>query len=200
MSDSEAIVVVKIGGSLAEDSRLVDWLERISAARQHIVIVPGGGVFADQVRKLQARWRFTDRTAHYMAILAMQQFGMMLADLGGSEIVLAKSAGQVKNKLKLGASPVVWLPDLMELQRDQVAENWALSADSLAVWLCSKLGAQRLILIKSADMSQYTDCPIAVLQENHIVDKAFGQMMETVHCSFSVLGKDQLDLFGRLLR
>ena len=42
-------------------------------AKDKVVIVPGGGLFADQVRVTQKLWQFNDQVAHQMALLAMQQ-------------------------------------------------------------------------------------------------------------------------------
>lgn len=72
--------VVKLGGSLAASDRLPDWLRSL-AGRSDLVLVPGGGPFADQVRAMQARWGFDDATAHHLALLAMEQFGRMLCAL-----------------------------------------------------------------------------------------------------------------------
>ena len=48
-----------------------------------MVIVPGGGAFADQVRLAQQHWQFDDKTAHSMAILAMQQMALLFKGLKG---------------------------------------------------------------------------------------------------------------------
>ena len=73
---------VKLGGSLLEAAELRPWLAALAvlpgAPR---VVVPGGGPFADTVRDAQARLGFHDLAAHRMAILAMQQYGLMLQAL-----------------------------------------------------------------------------------------------------------------------
>ena len=69
------MIVVKLGGSLSQSDALVKCLNSVEQNYQGraVVIVPGGGAFADQVRLTQQRWQFDDKTAHRMAILAMQQ-------------------------------------------------------------------------------------------------------------------------------
>ena len=186
--------VVKIGGSLASDTRLIDWLQILSNSKQAIVLVPGGGPFADQVRRMQSHWHFSDATAHHMAIIAMQQYGLMLADLN-PKFECFISAQEVKKNLSAGLLSIIWMPSIDELQEDEVAANWDVSSDSLAAWLCSKLNAERLILIKSTDMSQHEDDSIKALQLANIVDQAFLQMMTHVNCQLTVLGCDQLDSF-----
>lgn len=74
------MIVLKLGGSLASSGGLAACLGALAALRGEIVVVPGGGVFADAVRAAQPRFGFSDRAAHHMAILAMEQYALMLAD------------------------------------------------------------------------------------------------------------------------
>lgn len=189
--------VVKIGGSLADNTRLIEWLKILSSSKHAIVLVPGGGPFADHVRSMQSHWQFSNAVAHHMAILAMQQYGLMLAGLN-PKFKCAISAQEVKKNLSAGLLPIIWMPSIDELHEDGVAASWDVSSDSLAAWLCSKLNAERLILIKSTDMSQHKDDSIKALQLANIVDQAFFQMMDHVNCPLTVLGSDQLDYFLRL--
>jgi aspartokinase-like uncharacterized kinase len=79
---SPLVWVVKIGGSLEQAPELRNWLDMlIEDGAGKVVVVPGGGLFADAVREAQARWKFDDGTAHRMAILAMEQYGCLLAAL-----------------------------------------------------------------------------------------------------------------------
>ena len=71
-------VIVKLGGSLAFSEVLIDWLRALASCAGHVVIVPGGGPFADAVRVTQHRMGFDDRTAHHIALLAMEQYGRAL--------------------------------------------------------------------------------------------------------------------------
>ena len=82
------MIVIKLGGSLEQAKTLADGLTRIAqhysqqhSQQQAVVIVPGGGVFADTVRAAQHQWQFNDRIAHEMAILAMQQMALLFQSL-----------------------------------------------------------------------------------------------------------------------
>jgi aspartokinase-like uncharacterized kinase len=46
-----------------------------------VVVVPGGGPFADAVRDMQAALRFPDDVAHDMALLAMHQMAEVMIAL-----------------------------------------------------------------------------------------------------------------------
>ncbi|RUU72932.1 hypothetical protein EOD00_40425, partial [Mesorhizobium sp. M7A.T.Ca.TU.009.01.3.1] len=67
--------IVKLGGSTAHAAEMKSWIAALAGSRLPIVIVPGGGLFADHVRETQTRMDFSDAAAHAMAILAMEQFG-----------------------------------------------------------------------------------------------------------------------------
>ncbi|MBZ0131707.1 hypothetical protein [Candidatus Methylomirabilis sp.] len=76
-------VVIKVGGSLGRWKglgKLLDSVERWKGST-NVLVVPGGGVFADLVRAEYRRVRLTNHAAHRMAILAMDQYGLELCDL-----------------------------------------------------------------------------------------------------------------------
>ncbi len=54
-------LVVKIGGSLEKSGRLGSVLSLIARATRPVVIVPGGGIFADAVRESANRHPVSDR-------------------------------------------------------------------------------------------------------------------------------------------
>ncbi|MCW3024506.1 MAG: putative archaeal kinase, partial [Conexibacter sp.] len=71
------LTVVKVGGGLAReagDGALRALCTRIAeaGARHPLLVVPGGGPFADMVREHDRRFGLRPRTAHWMAILAME--------------------------------------------------------------------------------------------------------------------------------
>ena len=43
------------------------------------LVVPGGGPMADLVREIYSRWDLSDEAAHWMAVLAMEQYAHFLA-------------------------------------------------------------------------------------------------------------------------
>ena len=74
--------VVKVGGSLATDETLPYWLDVLSCyGGGEVVIVPGGGPFSELVMKSQGFWNFDDSSAHRMALMAMGQYGVMMAGM-----------------------------------------------------------------------------------------------------------------------
>ncbi|MGZ5851302.1 MAG: amino acid kinase family protein, partial [Hyphomicrobium sp.] len=61
------MTVIKLGGSVAESGRLAAIVLIVAATRVPVVVVPGGGTFADAVRVAQAELGFGDAVAHHMA-------------------------------------------------------------------------------------------------------------------------------------
>ncbi len=141
---SAKMIVVKMGGSLFGTPELGQWLHVLAQATHHqpIVIVPGGGPFADQVRQAQQLHRVDDHTAHHMALLAMKQFGLLLCGMH----VACQSFECLNSPPACGLS--VWLPDDPILSQPELPHSWEITADSIALWLTQHLQAQALILVK----------------------------------------------------
>jgi dihydroneopterin aldolase len=139
-----APVIVKLGGSFAGDSRLADWGAMLAAAPCPVLIVPGGGPFADAVREAQGPMGYSDRAAHRMAILAMAQYGEALADRFHLPVVATEPE---INALR-GAA--VWSPLASALDDPHLPASWDLTSDSIAAWLAARLRASGLLLVKQA--------------------------------------------------
>jgi len=140
--------IVKLGGSLHDSPTLRAWLKIIAAAKAPVVIVPGGGPFADAVRKTQRNLKFSDRIAHRMALLAMEQYGLAMTGLVAG-IRPTETQRSIAACLRAGETPV-WLPTATALGVPDIAENWDVTSDSLALWLAHRLRARGLLLVKAA--------------------------------------------------
>jgi dihydroneopterin aldolase len=161
----KSLAVLKLGGAQARGGRLTEWLDAVLRHAGRLVVVPGGGPFADVVRATQAEIGFDDAAAHEMALMAMSQFGRALASLRpGFE--LAASEDALRGALARGVTPI-WSPERMA--RDAgLAPSWDLTSDSLAAWLAGALGAGRLILVKHGEAAG-----AAELARRGVVDPLF---------------------------
>jgi aspartokinase-like uncharacterized kinase len=167
--------VVKIGGSLLGSPELARWLEIFAKFSDgQVVIVPGGSLFADAVREAQNLSNASDAVAHKLAVIAMDQFGLLLAGLNpalataSSELEIAERGWQHRG--------IVWLPSKMVLADDTIPKNWQVTSDSLSAWLANKLGAQQLVLIKARSLDKYSKTspvPVEELIEHDLVDSQF---------------------------
>jgi len=141
--------VVKVGGSYAFSSALKSWIDAVAACAGRVVVVPGGGPFAEAVRVAQPKMGFDDRAAHEMALLAMEQYGCALASLGAGWR-LAASAAAIRDVLREGGVPV-WSPTPMLREANDVPWSWDVTSDSLAAWLAGRIGAKRVLLVKQLE-------------------------------------------------
>jgi len=161
-------LLIKLGGSLYNTAELILWLKALKKlSEQHtIIIVPGGGPFADQVRTAQSKHKFDDKTAHHMAIMAMKQFGLLIQAL--------EAHCQTFHDHSPSLPPLsVWLPDDSLLAEQTIAHSWDISSDSLALWLANKLNAQRLTLIKRVMTHSHS---IAQLSLGGVIDSGFANL------------------------
>ena len=171
----EGLNIVKLGGSLAGGPAPTAWLDAVLAGPGAAVIVPGGGPFADQVRSLQSLWDFSDSAAHHLALIAMEQVGYALAALRPGALVPAADATAIRDCLRNGLVPV-WLPTAMVLARPEIPHSWAVTSDSLALWLGRCLGAVRVVLVKSAKPPSGQVSPTALMADG-LVDEAFADFI-----------------------
>ena len=139
--------VVKLGGSLAHDARLVPWLAMLAElGGGRVTVVPGGGVFADAVRASQRHWHFADLPAHNMAVLAMGQMAHLFHALEPRLALCADEAG-IRRALHAGQT-ALWLPFGVLRDAPDLLTSWDVTSDSLALWLARVLNAERLVVVK----------------------------------------------------
>ncbi|CAO3454597.1 5-(aminomethyl)-3-furanmethanol phosphate kinase [Azospirillum argentinense] len=190
---SAPLWVVKLGGSLWRAPELRRWLEILAAARRlRVVIVPGGGPFADAVRDAQPALGFGDRAAHRMALLAMEQYGTALADLE-TRLTPARSLADLRGR----PSPTIWMPLPLADSAD-VAESWDVTSDSLAVWLAGALGATCAVLVKSAPLPDAVT-PVTQLVTEGIVDPALPDRMARYGGAVWCVSRDEHRRFAKAL-
>jgi len=146
------LTVIKLGGASCRDAGTRrQALQAIStlARRRSILVVPGGGAFADQVRLAQHAQGFSDEAAHWMAILAMNQVAHLIAEeLDGASLVSSRQ--DVATARDAGKIPVL-APYAWMRATDTLPHSWNITSDSIAAFIAQELGARELILVKPVD-------------------------------------------------
>ena len=182
-------LVLKVGGSLAADPvvlrRVSESIGRLGT-EVSLVIVPGGGPFADAVREVDGRYTLPATTAHWMAILGMDQFGHMLAALIPNSEVVTDQSGIV-SALERGVIPVL-APSRWLSAADEVPHSWDVTSDSLAAYLATLIGAERLVLVKAVER-----------EGDELVDPYFRRVLPA-GIALRVTGPDGLASIGRWIR
>ncbi len=191
--------VVKLGGSLLGSPELSRWLDTlVKISDGKVLIVPGGGLFADAVRQAQDISRVSDAVAHHLALLAMDQFGLLLAGMNpglvtaSSELEIAERGWQHRG--------IVWLPSHMVLTDEKIPKNWQVTSDSLSAWIANKIGSEHLVLVKSKDLTTYPKAPPIPMQAfiaDGLIDDAFAWFAAESDFQAWVLNKTDYDIFAQ---
>ena len=152
--------VVKIGGSLYRASALEGILNTLSrkARSTCVVLVPGGGHFADAVRDAQVREGLSDAEAHLRALKAMDEAGAWLGrcleargcapttlEVDEFQTLAQRAAGP-------GLPTGLWrVSGFQTLHREPALPvGWQTTSDTVALWCAQNLLADELCLCKSA--------------------------------------------------
>ena len=179
-------IVVKLGGSVVRSGELDAWLDAIAAAPGPVVLVPGGGALADEVRDMQHRLGFGDIAAHRMALMAMDQLALAVGSLRAGFRV-CESEDDLQGALR-ERQIAVWAPSRLVAGRIDIPPSWTITSDSLALWLASRLGAERLFLIKSIQRNGKA-ASAASLARDGIIDEAFPAILSELRLPVFLLGR-----------
>jgi (4-(4-[2-(gamma-L-glutamylamino)ethyl]phenoxymethyl)furan-2-yl)methanamine synthase len=180
--------VVKLGGGvLAHTGHFQAALAAIGAAARarRLLVVPGGGPFADAVREVDRGLGISDDAAHWMAVLGMDQYAhLVAARLAGSWLV--SGAREIAAASGAGLVPVLapsrWLSEV-----DPLPHSWDVTSDSIAAWVAGAVGARRLVLIKPPHASG-----------SNLVDGYFSRALPA-HVRLVIVAADQGDALRRAL-
>jgi len=179
--------VVKLGGSLLGMPELKQWLDVFAEHGDgKVVIVPGGGIFADAVRESQLLTDISDPIAHTMAVMAMDQYGVMMTGLN-AQLVTASSELEIAER-GWQHRAIVWLPSNMVCADEAIPTNWQVTSDSLAAWLAAKLNAEHLILVKQ-NRPHAAQISVDRLIKDGMLDEHFGDFASGQGFKTWVLGK-----------
>ncbi len=188
-------LIIKVGGSLAETGRLNEVLALIAQARRPVIVVPGGGQFAEKVRDLQNALRFDDASAHRLAMLGMHQMAELYFKLE-PRLAPADSIEGIARILAIGQIPV-WLPLQMCQDDPDIPADWSITSDGLAARLAERMGGLPLVLLKSIEVDA-TETP-EQLAEGGVVDAAFPGIVARSNLDWRILGPSQMQNLRVLL-
>ncbi len=141
-------LVVKLGGSLI--SHVAEIVPILQHAGRPVLVIPGGGPFADLVRK----YHIDDESSHWMAVAAMEEYGWYI---GGHGI-------PVTDRLAVPDRALVYLPYRGMRSADPLPHNWDVSSDTIAAWIADQIGLD-LVLLKSVDGVTVNGSHLAEIRE-----------------------------------
>ncbi len=168
MLEVSSLIAVKVGGCLMAYPRGLREVAAILAELAevfHLAIIPGGGKLAREVRSIQRDHSLSDKVAHWMAALAQDQYGLMLAELTG--LPTAESLAE------LAEGSAVLLPYRVLRKLDHVPHSWSVTGDSIAAAIARELKAVKLILVKCIPLRRCIEAPPDELEALRVVDSYF---------------------------
>ena len=154
-----SLSVLKLGGSLLSlpdvGDRLVSFVEQNQIINP--VVVVGGGDAADLVRVWAERFGLSDSEGHDLALQAMTLNAQLLSRLNVRFTLINTPpdhdapCGQPQISILECQAAAHRLET--NLPREQhIPKSWDVTSDSIAAWFATSWKAERLYLLKSADM------------------------------------------------
>ena len=132
------------------------------------IVIPGGGPFAEVIRKLSEKNAIADDTAHWMAVLAMHQYGLFLAD-AESKLSVVDRVEELNN-----ANPIcIVLPYEILKADDSLPHTWDVTSDTIAAFIAHKVGEQTFIKLTDVDgLLDENGLVIKRIHAQELIDKA----------------------------
>jgi 5-(aminomethyl)-3-furanmethanol phosphate kinase len=196
-----SLSILKLGGSLLSLPDVGDRL--ISFVEQHQIVNPvvvvGGGDAADLVRVWTERFELSDPEGHDLALQAMTLNAQLLSHLNADfSLINAPLEGDApceqQRILILQCQSAAARLEAKLPQEQHIPKSWDVTSDSIAAWFATSWEAERLYLLKSADMPAglptcrlSPDCLplhradiVRSLTQRGFVDRAFARFAATV--------------------
>ena len=157
--------IIKIGGSWLKNPKLpllINFLQKF--AKEKIVLVAGGGVFAETVRSVYTSNKMTEETGHILAMKATEIFAYYLKSINPKISITNKNTNFIKKNLNL------WIPTEKLSFEKKFKKNWESTSDSIATWLYSNTKSKGVVFVKSLSFKNDEKLKLNDLQKKKILD------------------------------
>ncbi|NLI91668.1 MAG: hypothetical protein GX434_05515 [Peptococcaceae bacterium] len=154
-------IIIKLGGSLIYHRNgeilrnLGDVISEYSS-EYPLLIVPGGGPFADVVREFGKQLELCEETCHFMALSGMDQYAYVLKDfIPGSVLTdFSDLESTIPAILSPPFKPQILLCSsfLRQVPENHLERSWDVTSDSIAAYLAKRLNSSLLVILKSTDI------------------------------------------------
>lgn len=147
------IALFKIGGKILEDfenlNSTISQLMQLYNEHllQKIILIPGGGSFANFIRKIYNELNFTEETAHWMGIISMNYNGLELSKKFPN-IQVVENFERLKESKKIFS---IFLPYDFIKETDKLPHTWDVTSDSISIFIAKELGLNECYFIKDVD-------------------------------------------------
>ena len=152
------ISVIKLGGSLMKKAADITDHLADEFSDEKILIVPGGGMFADSIRSVSRQYSIDRESSHWMAILAMEQYAYYLIDK--TDINYTESLHNISEGVSV-LLPYLAVRKLEQNeQKPELPHTWDVTSDSITAWFSYILGCREFIKATSVDGIYVRDRPV----------------------------------------
>jgi aspartokinase-like uncharacterized kinase len=148
------IIVTKVGGKILEsDENLDHTLNQFRTLIYEkkiidtLIIIPGGGSYANFIRNIDKKLGIGDDLSHWMAIMAMNYNGEKI----NKKYSALKCIKDIKEVQENEGSILVFLPYDYLYRKDELPHSWYVTSDSISLYVARKLGLNESYLIKDVD-------------------------------------------------
>lgn len=168
------LAVLKVGGSLFDWPDLPERLRALppTLPETRLVLVPGGGRFADALRDYDAVHRIGEERCHWLALktlrLQAEVMEWMLPEWKRVDAVRETDPRAILDPYSFASSD--------EASFDRLPHSWEVTSDSIALRVAQVLKASRLILLKSTDRPE--GITWREVSERGLVDTYFPVLLE----------------------
>jgi len=145
--------VFKIGGKILEDNKnlecTISQLKKLykDNTLQKIIIIPGGGSYANFIRSIDKNLVLGDDLAHWMAIFSMDYNGKDL----NRKFLDFECIDDFKNIQRAKRISCIFLPYKYLRKKDELPHSWDVTSDSIAIYIANKLNLNECYLIKDVE-------------------------------------------------
>ena len=181
--------IVKIGGSWLKNPKLpllINFLQKF--AKEKIVLVAGGGVFAETVRSVYISNKMTEETGHILAMKATEIFAYYLKSINPKISITNKNTNFIKKNLNL------WIPTEKLSFEKKFKKNWESTSDSIATWLYSNTKSKGVVFVKSLSFKNEEKLKLNDLQKKKILDFNVKNYIKKKK-NLKIIGPEIIDLF-----
>ena len=182
--------IIKIGGSWIDKAELNELIISLSkySKFENIILVVGGGCFADAVRLVYASKQMSEKTGHFIALKATEMFAHILKEINKSISLVndIESLKIIDKKLK------VWMPSIVLKDESSFLSSWESTSDSVAAWLHTKVKSKGLVFIKSV-IFEKKKYKLKYLQDKNVLDKNVDKYLYKQK-NIKIIGPEIIDL------
>ncbi|TFF93563.1 MAG: hypothetical protein EU543_03350 [Promethearchaeota archaeon] len=154
------IILVKLGGAIIEhENNLTSSINQFKTLIfkkniiKKVIIIPGGGSYANFIRYIDKKSHLGDDLAHWEAILAMNWNAFNIHNKFRNTNLISEFSSLQKTLKENSESEeiIIFQPFTYLKYKDELPHSWTITSDSIALYIANKYSLNVCYLIKDVD-------------------------------------------------